>query len=48
MHNLVFSGVFNLTQKPSFPPAVKSMRGTRLEPRCVRADSNEGLHEEER
>jgi hypothetical protein len=29
-------------------PAVKSMRGTRLESRCVRADSNGGLHEEER
>jgi hypothetical protein len=43
---------------PSFPtledsltlryPTVKSMRGTRLESRCVRADSNGGLHEEER
>lgn len=48
MHSLAFSGVLNPAQKPSFPSTVKSMRGTRLELRYVRADYNGGLHEEER
>jgi hypothetical protein len=30
MHRLAFSPGLNPTQKPPFPPAVKSMRGTHL------------------
>jgi hypothetical protein len=49
MHSeLDILGTSSPLKYPSFPPTVKSMRGTRLESRCVRADSNGGLHEEER